>query len=107
MVVVANAPELIVAVDTDIFLEGRVGRGDLTQIQIEARRLILIILGLGRKMKHIQNISKYSFILYFSIHNTPKYKSATSHVNQLDPYLKATSPIPLGPARQTLTPRCF
>ena len=41
------------------------GRGDLTQIQIGARRLILVKLGLGRKMKHIQAISKYSFVLYF------------------------------------------
>ena len=41
----------------------------LTKSQVGVGRLILVKLELGRKMKHIQTISKYSFVFYVSIHN--------------------------------------
>ena len=36
-----------------------------------------------RKMKHILAISEFGFVLYFNIHNTPKFKHATPHANRL------------------------
>jgi hypothetical protein len=34
-------------------------------------------------MKHIQTISEFGFVLYFTIHNTLKFKHATPHANRL------------------------
>jgi hypothetical protein len=56
-------------------------RREVTQIQNGARCLVFVKLELGTKMKHIPAISEFSFVLYFNIHYTPKYKHATPHAN--------------------------
>ena len=45
----------------------------------KARCLIFVELGLGTKMKHIQAILEFSFVLHFNTHYTPKYKHAILH----------------------------
>ena len=56
--------------------------GGVAQIQNGARCRIFVKLELGTKMKQIQAISQFSFVLYFNIHYTPKYKHAISHANR-------------------------
>ena len=53
----------------------------MTQIQNGARCLVFVQLELETKMKHIPAISEFSFVLYFNIHYTPKYKHATPPAN--------------------------
>jgi hypothetical protein len=58
-------------------------RGETSQIQNAARCLIFVKLEQRRKMKHIQTNSEFGFVLYFTMHNTPKFKHASPHASRL------------------------